>query len=904
MSNRKTTGYHSSYASGELKTGISNLREPAMQLFVKSPRGRSIVVNTTSIDSVRSLKEKIADQEGISSDHRLIYAGKQLEDGRILSEYTIQRDSTIDVLLRTRGGSDSSDDDDEDDEKTIVSSEIIPNPARGKNEPRRDYEERFPDMAVKLTENEATVDTKRKTPTRTPRENTRKRRALPTPPLHKLTKAQHKHGKSELRRASRKGNSDVAAEEETQKRTTTRGHFSAEKHFKTPAKVEDATILVAQFEELINTLEAEKGSYENLNSELENKVQELEKLYRNKEEENKCLQKSIDELKRENAWVRREKKIMKEVDEENKSIQDLRQETASLRLLRETLMEKLEIAPLNPLADTQSLSMDDELAANDDHSKIIVQEVDKLQKNLEIALLKRLTDTLSLSVDNKLAGTDDYLKTIVKEVEKKIADILKRFDFNMEEKKKLINDIEILKANGSKEEIEKRLKEKEGDAISNQKAINKLENQRKLIPALKRLISNVQGQLKIPRSERSLDQLSEKYVADVVSITIHGSLDDEANSERINKRIQESMKEEIDITMIDTNAPLVIVSCPEKTRNYNKTGQPLNFMAATKEYSMITELMVIMGFDWAWSGNEYLEDSIFWSKIEEIQKDKENPFFVEENGKKTKTPVPARLKLVLATIARLLWYSNYRGRVQSSLMNAASKHPGETVYAVCIKGGPITKCEEYLMEGIVDSIEYAEYGAEKKPDIKVAKMEWGTFKKLIEQRRQDPLVNFKIAFGKPIEVFLDHNKHLDMSQGHCNTPEKVAALGKLLAANYKIEDWSGYLLLYKNNISNVSPLADGIAKNKSLTYLYLRENNISDVSPLADVIAKNNKSLTWLSLYDNKISDVSPLYEAIESNSTLKRLTLTANNIPQDQKEEFRNRWKVNHSRRGFRLYI
>ena len=113
------------------------------------------------------------------------------------------------------------------------------------------------------------------------------------------------------------------------------------------------------------------------------------------------------------------------------------------------------------------------------------------------------------------------------------------------------------------------------------------------------------------------------------------------------------MKEEIDITMIDTNAPLVIVSCPEQTRNYNKTG-PLNFMAATKEYSMITALMVIMGFDWAWSGNEYLEDSIFWSKIEEIQKDKENPFFVEENGKKTRTPVPARLKLVLATIARLV----------------------------------------------------------------------------------------------------------------------------------------------------------------------------------------------------------------------------------------------------------
>ena len=124
---------------------------------------------------------------------------------------------------------------------------------------------------------------------------------------------------------------------------------------------------------------------------------------------------------------------------------------------------------------------------------------------------------------------------------------------------------------------------------------------------------------------------------------------------RLKSLYKESIEvETIDITKVESDAPLVIVSCQEKTRDYNKTGQPLNFMAATKEYSMITALMVIMGFDWAWSGNEYLEDSIFWSKIKDIQNDKENPFFVEENGEKTKTPVPARLKLVLATIARLV----------------------------------------------------------------------------------------------------------------------------------------------------------------------------------------------------------------------------------------------------------
>ena len=41
------------------------------------------------------------------------------------------------------------------------------------------------------------------------------------------------------------------------------------------------------------------------------------------------------------------------------------------------------------------------------------------------------------------------------------------------------------------------------------------------------------------------------------------------------------------------------------------------------------------------------------------------------------------------------------------------------------------------MQGIVDSIEYAEYGTEEKPDIKVAKMEWGTFEKLIEQSKRE-----------------------------------------------------------------------------------------------------------------------------------------------------------------------
>ena len=84
---------------------IKLIKKDVFEIFVKTLTGKTLDLYISHNDTIGYVKYLVQIQEGIlPQDQRLIYAGKQLEDNRTIGDYTIEKESTLHLALRLRGG--------------------------------------------------------------------------------------------------------------------------------------------------------------------------------------------------------------------------------------------------------------------------------------------------------------------------------------------------------------------------------------------------------------------------------------------------------------------------------------------------------------------------------------------------------------------------------------------------------------------------------------------------------------------------------------------------------------------------------------------------------------------------------------------------------------------------------